>query len=210
MSDLVEKLKKKGALNKKSLERAFLKIKRKDFLPEDLKDLAKEDRPLPIGNKQTISQPSVVAFMLEKLGPEKDDVVLDIGFGSGWTTALLADIVGKNGRIFAIERIKDLYEFGKENVEKFGFVSGGRVSMILKDGFKGLPERSPFDKILVSAALDSEPIPKSWINQLKEGGIMVVPVKNSICKYVKKGNSLTKEEFPGFRFVPLVKEDNEK
>ncbi len=210
MKPLVEKLKKKGYLRNKSLERAFLKIRREEFIPFKLKSLAVKDKPLPIGEGQTISQPAVVAFMMEMINPEKGDIILDIGSGSGWTTAILAEMVGESGKVCAIEKVEDLYEFGKENVNKFGFISNGRVDMVLGDGFEGLPESSPFDKILVSAALDSEPIPESWVDQLKEGGVIVVPIKNSIYKYVKKRDKLMKEEFPGFRFVPLVKKEDEK
>ena len=207
MKTLVERLKKRELLNK-SLERAFLKINRRDFLPEDYKHLSEEDRPIPIGNGQTNSQPSVVAFMLNKLNPKEGEKVLDIGSGTGWTTALLAELVGERGCVFAIERIDELNQFGKENVNKYGFLDEGRVKMACGDGYKGFPGEDSFDKILVSASLGDKPIPKVWKEQLKEGGSIVTPIKDSIYKYTKKGGNHTEEEFFGFRFVPLV-QDNE-
>ena len=206
MKPFLEKLKNRGLLNK-SLERAFLKINREDFLPKKVKRSAKENKPLLIGNGQTNSQPSVVAFMLSKLDLKEGDKVLDIGFGSGWTTALLAELVGKKGDVFAIERIDELYQFGRKNVNKYGFLDEGRVEMVCGDGYKGFPGEDSFDKILVSASLDNKPIPKVWEEQLKEEGSIVTPIKDSIYKYSKKGGKLIEEEFFGFRFVPLVKEN---
>ena len=200
---LIKKLKKIKVLDERT-ERAFLKIDRRDFLPEECKHLAEEDRPIPIGCGQTNSQPTVVAFMLNKLNPQKGDLVLDIGSGSGWTTALLAELVGSKGKVVAIERIKELKIFGEENVRKYGFIEEGRVNFVHGDGWEGFPKKAPFDRILVSAGLKEE-IPESWKDQLTEGGTVVAPVKNSICKFNKNGGEITKEEFFGFRFVPLIK-----
>ena len=206
MKKLVEKLE-KGDFFNKSLERAFLKIRRDDFLPEEVKHLSQEDKPLPIGSGQTNSQPSVVAFMLNKLDLRKGQKVLDIGSGSGWTTALLAELVGKEGRVVAIERIPELYEFGKKNVNKYNFLTEGRVEMICSDGSKGLPEEAPFDRILVSASLKDN-IPDSWIEQLGDRSVLLVPIQDSIYKYTKKEGQINRTKFFGFSFVPLIK-DNE-
>ncbi len=205
MKKLVEKLKKNEFFDK-SLERAFLKIRRDDFLPEEVKDLAQEDKPLPIGSGQTNSQPSVVAFMLNKLDLKEGQKVLDIGFGSGWTTALLAELVGKEGRVVAIERIPELYEFGKKNIDKYDFLTKGRVEIICGDGFKGLPKKAPFDRILVSASLKDD-IPDSWIEQLGDGSVLLVPIQDSIYKYTKKEGRISRTKFFGFSFVPLIKDD---
>lgn len=207
MKSLAEKLKGKGFLKKESLERAFLKIRRDEFVPSKLRHLASKDKPLPIGCDQTISQPSVVAFMLELMDLEKGDKVLDIGSGSGWTTALIAEIVGSSGEVVAIERISQLHEFGKENVGKFGFIDEGRVDMILGNGLEKDFEDEYFNGILVSAALKDGEVPEKWLNQLKEGGILVVPLKNSIYKYTKTRDDFVEEKFPGFRFVPLITKD---
>jgi protein-L-isoaspartate(D-aspartate) O-methyltransferase len=198
---------------------AFYKIKREDFLPEDLKDLSDLDQALPIGEGQTISQPAVVAFMLELLQPKPGEKILDIGSGSGWTTALLAQIVSnqednkfspKKGKVFAIEIIPELLEFGKKNISKYNFLKRGIVEFFCKDGKEGLKEEAPFDRILVSAA--AKEVPKNLKEQLRIGGRIVIPIsKNggsfsqSIFMLEKKEKDKFKEEeYPGFVFVPLV------
>ncbi|PIP86757.1 L-isoaspartyl protein carboxyl methyltransferase, partial [Candidatus Campbellbacteria bacterium CG22_combo_CG10-13_8_21_14_all_43_18] len=158
--------------------------------------------PLPIGEGQTISQPTVVAFMLELLELEEGQKVLDVGSGSGWTTALIRDIVGPSGEVYGLERQPNLVEFGRANLGKFNF----RKAEIFqaKEGVLGYPERGPYDRILVSAAYDE--IPQELIKQLKAGGIMVAPVRDSILKISKKSeDEIEKEGFQGFYFVPLIK-----
>ena len=225
---LIDSLIEEGWLKTPGIIEAFQKIKRVDFLPEDIKDLAELNEALPIGDGQTISQPLVVAFMLEQLQPEPGDKVLDIGSGSGWTTALLAEIVGEKGRVFAIEIIPELVEFGKKNVEKYNFVEKGIVEFILADGSKGYPNMSSrpelaegFDKILASAS--AREIPQAWKEQLKVGGRIVTPVGSSIWLLIKKSPPFAKAtegkekptvpvgefeeyEYPGFAFVPLITE----
>jgi len=146
---LINDLIKEGWLKTPRITEAFSKIKRVDFLPEDMKDLAEENTALSIGFGQTISQPLVVAFMLELLEPKVGEKILDIGSGSGWTAALLAEIVGEKGKVFALEAIPELKEFGEKNVSKYGFVDRGTVEFICADGSKGLENKAPFDKILV-------------------------------------------------------------
>jgi len=131
------------------------------------------------------------------------DKILDVGSGSGWTTALLSEIVGEEGRVIAIETIPELKEFGEKNVCKYNFISKGIVKFICGDGSKGCPGEALFDKILCSAAIQGE-IPSAWKKQVKEGGRIVVPVGSSIYCLVKKGKDFDKKEFPGFAFVPLV------
>jgi len=209
---LIDSLIEEGWLKTPKIIEAFQKIKRVDFLPEDIKDLAELNEALPIGDGQTISQPLVVAFMLEQLQPEKGDKILDIGSGSGWTTALLAEIVGEKGKVFAIEIIPELVEFGERNVEKYNFVKKGVVEFILADGSKGYPNISSrpelaegFDKILASAS--AREIPQAWKEQLKIGGRIVTPVGSSIWLLIKKSEKEFEEiEYPGFAFVPLITE----
>ncbi len=205
---LVEKLKKRGHLRSESLKKAFLKIDRKDFVPESQKKSAYEDRPLTIGEGQTISQPSVVAFMLEKLSPKRGDNVLDIGSGSGWTTALLAEIVGTDGKVTALERIEELKKTGERNVRKYSFIEKEIAEFICKDGYRGHFQNGPYDKILVSAALEKRgDLSQEWIEQLKSEGVIVVPIGDSIYKFKKEEDDLTEEKYFGFRFVPLIKEN---
>jgi protein-L-isoaspartate(D-aspartate) O-methyltransferase len=197
---------------------AFQKIKRADFLPLDMKNLAESNTALPIGFSQTISQSLVVAFMMEQLEPKAGDKILDIGSGSGWTSALLAEIVGPKGRVVAVEIIPELKEFGEKNVLKYNFIEKGIVSFICADGSKGYKQEAPYDKILASAALavakvgsknqdsslaltdvrvkedlssltTAREIPSAWKKQLKVGGIIVAPVGNSIWRIVKKLSS---------------------
>lgn len=201
---LVDNLIKEGWLKTSEISKAFFKIKRVDFLPENLKSLAELNEALPIGWGQTISQPLVVAFMLELLQPKKGEKILDIGSGSGWTSALLAEIVGEKGKVIAIEIIPELKEFGEKNVSKYNFVEKGTVKFICGDGSQGLKEEAPFDKILVSAT--AEKLEPAWKEQLKIGGRIVVPIFSSIWLFIKKTEKDFEEfEYPGFVFVPLVK-----
>ena len=203
MDSLLKDLIYQGYLKTDRIIEAFSKIKRVDFVPEELESAAQANIPLPIGQGQTISQPLTVAFMLEKLQPLPGDKVLDIGSGSGWTTALLAYIVGKKGRVIGIERIKELCRFGINNVRKYNFIEGGRVKIICADGTHGYINEAPYDRILVSAA--AKEIPKEFKKQLKVGGRLVIPVENSIWLLEKISEKDFREiEYPGFAFVPLV------
>ncbi len=203
--NLIDSLIKEGWLKTPEIIEAFLKVKRKDFLPEDKKDLAELNEALPIGFGQTISQPLTVAFMLELLQPKKGDKILDVGSGSGWTSALLAEIAGKNGKVVAMEIIPELAEFGKNNVKKYNFINSGVIEFICADGAKGFKKEAPYDKILASASIAARSIPKAWKNQLKVGGRIVCPIKNSIWLFNKKfENDFEAKEYPGFVFVPLI------
>jgi len=200
---LIEDLINEGWLKTPEIINAFRKIKRADFLPKDIVNLAELNEALPIGMGQTISQPLVVAFMLELLSPKEGDKILDIGSGSGWTTALLSEIVGKNGRVIGIEIVPELKEFGEKNVLKYNFIDKGIAKIICDDGSKGYIEEASFDKILASAS--ARKIPESWKKQLKIGGRIVAPIDNSIWLFIKKNDDNFEEhEYPGFVFVPLV------
>ena len=202
--NLIDSLIGGGWLKTPRIIEAFRRIKRVDFLPKDLEDLAELNEALPIGYGQTISQPLVVAFMLEQLEPKEGDKILDIGSGSGWTSALLKEIVGKKGRVIAIDIIPELVEFGKNNVAKYNFIEKGIVEFICADGSKGYQKEAPYDGILVSAAVQTE-VPRAWKEQLKIGGRIVTPIGSSIWLFTKKSESKFEEiEYPGFAFVPLI------
>lgn len=173
---------------------AFRAIDRKDFVATEYWDEAYADHPLPIGHGQTISQPYTVAYMLELLRPERGDRVLDVGSGSGWTTALLANIVGPDGRVWGTEIIPELVEFGRANLIKYNF----KNATIERAAGLGLPEHAPYDKILVSASADE--LPGEFMNQLAPDGTMVIPIKTSVWKITHT----EREEHPGFAFVPLI------
>lgn len=185
--------------------RAFSEINREDFVTPAMRDIAQLDQALPIAAGQTISQPYVVAFMLEKLEPKAGQKILDIGSGSGWTTALLASIVGRKGKVVAVEIIPELKEFGEKNVTKYNFAEKGIALFVCQDGAKGYRPEAPFDGILVSASLAAKKLPPAWKAQLKIGGRIVVPMQNSIWVFTKKDEThFTEKEYPGFVFVPFI------
>lgn len=224
---LIEDLIKEGWLKTPAIIEAFKKIKRVDFLSvvpvdrEEKESIINYDEALPIGYGQTISQPRTVAFMIELLQPEEGQKILDIGSGSGWTTALLTEIAShngrnKNGKVIGIEKIPELVEFGKKNVHKYDFISRGFTEIFLGDGSKGYINEAPYDKILCSAALQHK-VPDEWFSQLKIGGDMVYPKGESIFKITKLGDEcclaqaepgrdFLREEYPGFIFVPLIQD----
>ena len=203
METLIDKLIKEGYLKTSLITEAFRNVRREDFVLEELKEEADINAPLPIGYGQTISQPLTVAFMLELLQPQPGDKILDIGAGSGWQTALLAHCVGENGQVFAMELIEKIAEFGKKNIAKYNFIEKGIVKFIQADGSKGLKWAAPFDKIIVAASAMT--LPKEWKEQLKIGGRLVAPVKESIWLVIRKSEREFEEnEFPGFVFVPLI------
>ena len=201
---LIDSLIEDGWLKTPRIIEAFRKIKRADFMSDDIKNLAELNEALPIGYGQTISQPLTVAFMLEQLQPEPCQKILDIGSGSGWTSALLAHIVGLEGKVIAIEIIPKLKEFGKRNTAKYNFVEKGIVKFICADASKGYKKEAPYDRILASAAVQEE-IPQVWKEQLKVNGRIVTPIRNSIWTLIKKSKKDFEEiEHPGFAFVPLI------
>lgn len=204
MNPLIHKLISEGYLKTDSIIDAFDRVNRADFLPPDLETEAEANVPLPIGHGQTISQPLTVAFMLEKLQPEKGDKILDVGAGSGWQTALLAHIVGQKGRVYGIERIPELVEFARDNLKKYSFKN---IELVEGDGTKGLKKKAPFDKIIVAAS--AKEIPEALKEQLKINGKLLIPMAdNTLRLLTKKGKNKFKEEiFHSFVFVPLIEDE---
>jgi len=174
---------------------AFQKVKREDFLPDDLNKYAYEDTALPIGHGQTISQPYTIALMLKLLKPQEGQRILEVGCGSGYVLALV-DAMLNDGEILGTEIVEDLYTQCSKRLKGYK-----KITVHLADEKLGLPNQS-FDRIIVSAAADE--IPNDLVEQLKEGGIMVCPVKNSILKIIKEKDRIRSEEFTGFVFVPLI------
>ena|SRR3989344_1968525 len=183
-----------------SVDDAFNRIKRGRFLPISMQPLAGLDRALPIGYDQTNSQPTTVRRMLGWLDVQPGQRVLDVGSGSGWTTALLAHIVGRQGHIYSVERIPELVQFGRNNCNKLKLKN---VEFFEAGPEYGLPELAPFDRILVSASADE--FPDELLDQLKIGGKMVIPIRDTIYEVTKLEGGKTKvTHHPGYVFVPLV------
>jgi protein-L-isoaspartate(D-aspartate) O-methyltransferase len=198
-NDLINHLLNTGALRSSNITDAFVHVDRVDFVNDPTVSDVYADYPLQIGYGQTISQPTTVAMMLEMLSPHKGDKIIDIGSGSGWTTALLSFIVGEKGSVTGVERVESLIKFGSRNLHKYNF----KNSKIIQAGDELGIVGEKFDRILVSAAADE--FPSELTHQLKIGGKLVIPVQNSIFEVTKKENGkLDALEHYGFTFVPLI------
>jgi protein-L-isoaspartate(D-aspartate) O-methyltransferase len=194
----------RGITDKKVLE-AMTKVERHLFVPKGLRKAAYEDTPLPIGNGQTISQPYIVAYMTEaaRLGP--DDRVLEIGTGSGYQAAILAEIVKE---VYTIEILKPLADSARARLKGLGYRN---VDVRWANGYKGWPEHAPFDAIIVTAAPPK--IPEDLVSQLKVGGRMVVPVGEffqELYLVERTDTGFKKSSLLPVRFVPMVKGAGEK
>jgi protein-L-isoaspartate(D-aspartate) O-methyltransferase len=182
---------------------ALLKVPRSEFIPEEYWYLADEDCPLPIGYEQTISQPYIVALMTELLELRATDRVLEIGTGSGYQTAVLAEIVRE---VYTVEMVGPLGLRGRQTLETMGY---RKIHYRIGDGFHGWPEYAPYNAIIVAAA--AREVPRSLLQQLADGGRMVIPLGEPetiqvLWKYVKSGADLREENHGLVRFVPLVRE----
>ena len=196
---LILKLRQFGISNKEILA-CIETLDRSDFVSESFLDRCLEDIPLPIDCGQTISQPSLVAFMTQQLEIPQRSKVLEIGTGSGYQTAILAKL---SSRVYSIERYKTLADMAKKRLEKLNI---SNVTILLNDGFFGYAPQAPFDRIILTAAV--EEIPSLVISQLKIGGIMIVPVglpnqKQSLLKVIKNEKGLDITELMSVRFVQM-------
>ncbi len=200
---LVEELRGEG-FSKPVLD-AFAAVPREEFVPERLREHAYADDALSIGFGQTISQPSTIARMLELLRLFPNQKVLEVGSGCGYASALLAQMVGENGKVFGIELVKDLAEQSKANLKNAKSIN---VEIFCGDGTKGLAEHAPFDRIMVSAACPF--IPKPLFDQLAEHGIAVAPAGDRGFQILTvlqkiKGKPVKTEYGEGYYvFVPLL------
>jgi protein-L-isoaspartate(D-aspartate) O-methyltransferase len=144
--------------------------------------------------------------MLELLEPAPGEKILDVGSGSGWTTTLLAHIVGERGKVIAIERVTELRDMGEANCARYNFVERGIARFVAGDGTKGFSAEAPFDAIHAAAAAFRD-IPAAWKVEVKAGGRIVAPIGPSVWKFVKQGDgTFAAQEYYGFSFVPLVEE----
>jgi protein-L-isoaspartate(D-aspartate) O-methyltransferase len=192
-----------GALKDARIEEALRAVDRGEFVLEEYRDAAYEDIALPIMEGQTISQPYTVVFMLELLGVKPGETVFDVGYGSGWQTALLAHMVGPAGKVHAAEIVPEVCEFGEANVAKYPELYK-RVSFKCGDASRAVNiAGNTFDHIIVAA--DIPEIPERWRNALNKGGTMVYPRHGVITLEKKTGEEkFTVKKFPGFMFVPFV------
>ncbi|MFH1621531.1 MAG: protein-L-isoaspartate(D-aspartate) O-methyltransferase [Candidatus Omnitrophota bacterium] len=189
----------RGVKNSKVIA-AMQKVERHLFVPFLLRWRAYEDGPLPIGHGQTISQPYIVAFMTEALELTSDDIVLEIGTGSGYQAAVLAEIAKE---VYTIEILKPLVDQANERLIELGYKN---IKVKHGDGYLGWPEHAPFNKIIVTAAPDA--IPMELVNQLKVGSKMVIPIgsiSQELYLITKTQDGFTKKAILPVRFVPMLK-----
>jgi len=182
----------------RAVAHAFELVPRSGFLPAGARARAGYDGPLEIGHGQTNSQPRTVADMLVLLSVEPGMTVLDVGSGSGWTTALLAVLTGDPGRVYGVERVPELVEFGSRNI--VGYPNATIVQA--RDGVLGLPETAPYDRILVSA--EPRTLPQELVDQLGPGGRMVIPVAGTMLLVERTDQDVVTSPHGSYRFVPLV------
>ena len=179
---------------------AMQAIAREGFLTPATRHGAGEDRPLPIGRGQTNSQPTTVRNMLELLTVHPGQRVLDVGAGSGWTTALLAHLTGPEGHVVGVELEPDLAAWGAENLARAG-QPWARIELS-QEGVLGWPDEAPYDRILVSA--EARSLPAALVEQLGPGGLMVLPVSGRMLRVCRAGHGPpVVEQFGYYRFVPL-------
>ena len=200
---LVDQLVLKGIKSKIVID-ALLKVPRHLFIDQDFETHAYIDKAFPIDSEQTISQPFTVAFQTSLLNLNKKDKVLEIGTGSGYQTAILMEIADS---VFSIERQHKLYRRSKKNLTNLGYKT---INIKYGDGYKGLQEHQPFDKILVTAG--AETLPKQLLLQLQIGGKLVIPIGKNVQKMTvierKSEKSFDKKIYGNFKFVPMLKNTN--
>ena len=211
---LLESLRREGVIRSERVYKAMLKVPREEFVPEEYRCYAYDDTPLPIGYGQTISAPHMVALMCEEAKLEPGQRVLEVGTGSGYHAAVIAEIVAPSdepgaprGLVVTIERVRELAERARRTLERLGY--GDRVKVVVGDGSKGYPELAPYDRIIVTAAAPRVPDP--LVAQLKPGGRMVIPVGDRYFQYlyvVEKtaDGRIVSRPVTSCLFVPLVGE----
>ena len=182
---------------------AFKDVNREDFIPENIRDSAYHDAPLPLLRGKTISQPTTVMIMTHALELESGEKVFEVGTGSGYQAAIIAKIIGSNGKVITTEVVPELVSFARQNLKKAGIKN---VLIYEEDGSKGMPSEAPFDKIIITAACKE--FPKQLLEQLKPEGIIVGPVGNQyeqeMVRGVKDKTGHLELEFLGqFLFTPM-------
>lgn len=199
---LINRLLKERYIKSDMVKKAYLKVPREEFIPEYLKMQAYIDRPLEIGNGQTISAPHMVAIMCEALDIQEGQKILEIGTGSGYHAAIVSQLVGEKGHVYTIERFEDLAKRARENLKNTGIAN---ITVEVGDGSEGLKKYEPYDRIYVTCAAPK--IPQPLIDQLKDYGKLLIPVGSMYCELQlieKKGKEIQSTDLGGCVFVPLV------
>jgi len=202
---MVARLVSRGAIVSPQVEHAMLAVPRHQFVPLDQRKLAYHDMPLPIGSGQTISAPHMVAIMAEVMLLEPGQKVLEIGTGSGYNAAVIAELIGKDGLLVTMERHRSLADGATKALSEGGYEN---VRVIVGDGSLGYPEGAPYDRISVTCGAPD--VPSSLLEQLKEDGIMIIPVGDfeyqSLLRVRKIGGRAITEDLGSVVFVPLIGE----
>ncbi len=196
---MIKEIREKYSLNSPKVFSAMRNIHREKFLPKRLRHLAYKDNAIPIGSDQTMSQPYTVAFMTDLLDLKGNEKVLEIGTGSGYQAGVLSKLAKE---VYSIERIKSLAENAQKTLKKLKI---NNVHVKWGKGEDGWEEASPFDAILVTARV-SGGIPQALTNQLKDGGVIVAPIAETMMRFVKNKNKLSSSKHGSFRFVPFIED----
>lgn len=203
---MVERQLKARGIKDERVLAAMGKVPREEFVPPESRATSYEDGPLPIGYDQTISQPYIVAFMTEQLRLKPSDRVLEIGTGSGYQAAILAELVSE---IYSVEIVEPLARAAGATLQRLGYKN---VHVKISDGYKGWPEAAPFDAIIVTCAPDK--VPQPLIDQLKDSGRMIIPVGERFAQQLylleKKNGQLKESATLPVRFVPMAREREQK
>ncbi|ABP51892.1 MULTISPECIES: protein-L-isoaspartate O-methyltransferase [Pyrobaculum] len=200
---LVDDLEREGVLKSERVKKALLSVPREEFVMPEYRMMAYEDRPLPLFADATISAPHMVAMMCELIEPRPGMSILEVGTGSGYHAAVCAEAIERRGKVYTVEIVKGLAIYAAQNLERLGY--WGVVEVFHSDGKRGLEKFAPYDAIIVTAAAAS--IPSALVNQLKDGGIMVIPVEEGfgqvLYKVVRRGEKTEKKAVTYVLFVPL-------
>jgi protein-L-isoaspartate(D-aspartate) O-methyltransferase len=201
---LVRHLERAGHVRSGRVGDAMLATRRELFVPDAVRTASYADHPLDIGHGQTISAPHMVAIMVEAMKAEQGQRVLEVGGGSGYHAAVMAQIVGREGHVYAVERLEPLAERARANLEEAGM--SDRVTVVVGDGSCGWPEHAPYDRITVACAAPN--VPEPMLRELSEGGMLLIPVGGryvqELTRIVRTGTKFWKERLGGCVFVPLV------
>ncbi|ABL87858.1 protein-L-isoaspartate O-methyltransferase [Pyrobaculum islandicum DSM 4184] len=200
---LVEELTNEGIIKTERVKKAMLAVPREEFVMPEYRMMAYEDRPLPLFFDATISAPHMVAMMCELVEPRPGMKILEVGTGSGYQAAVCAEAIERKGKVYTIEIVKELAIYAAQNIERLGY--WGIVEVYHGDGKKGLERHAPFDAIIVTAA--ARTIPSELIKQLKDGGVLVIPIEEGVgqvlYKITKRGEKIEKRAITYVLFVPL-------